>query len=221
LSALRAQVQAAVLRAFAQHGVRVVSEGAGTFDHLRSGAGGLIAQALADMEADGLLRSSCQIRCSRGRPLLMNLTTAEAVANVNDVTCDEDCPYGGHDFEEDDPNQIVVGYVVAPAFEALAAPPPGVVTVGLVLDALASLPRDRDVREVELPGWLRVAALLQRVRRDRRDPSVYTTPVARDFLQPDGTSPRWFVYTGQGYGPIGTGDTEEAALQAALATRPA
>ena len=59
-----------------------------------------------------------------------------------------------------------------------------------------------------------VGCVLALVREVWADPSVYVAPCTE--LHADGTSPVWFVYTGRGRGPIGTGPTEAAALVAAL-----
>lgn len=66
-----------------------------------------------------------------------------------------------------------------------------------------------DLDDAATIGWLE-----DLVRRAWRDPSVYVAPCTE--LHADGTSPVWFVYTGRGRGPIGTGPTRAAALVAAL-----
>lgn len=75
---------------------------------------------------------------------------------------------------------------------------------------------ENDVPDLTDPATL--GALLGAVREAYRDPSMYLGPCR--IMHPDGTSARWFVYTGLGKGPVGSGETEAEALLAAWAARP-
>lgn len=124
-----------------------------------------VEAALRGMEADGLLTASMEIRCGEGHTCYGSMTRAQAATRMaadpdkgEDPPFCEECPAPETDADYDEMRAgfFVIGrYVPTPKLLAELAPAPGVVTAGMLMDALRGVRRDADVRDIPA-----IAALL-------------------------------------------------------------
>lgn len=115
-----------------------------------------VEAALRSMEDDGFLTAEMTIRCGEGHDCFGNLTRAQAEVKMaappeaSSLVCDE-CPFPETDADYDQALAafFVIGrYVPTPKLLVELAPLPGVVTAGMLLDALRDVRRDVDVRDI-------------------------------------------------------------------------